>query len=307
MEPLNSENTQGIKKSSSMICSKCGKEARDISVFCSRCGAPLTPVNVQPDIPDNLTYSTIQPSSDELQAEPGVESGSFEIKEKAVPETATLEPVSNEDKPAEEVHKTEKVKSAGFIPIIILSVLLCLSIAFIVFGIISYSDLNKRNISLQSEILETESEKKQAESLLSDKESEIEALNEELKETKKERDQYKTDSGKLAVSERMLKDMKNQLRNLNQPSGTMFYPNKNVIVLKKKETANAIITLNSRGTMYYSSNNNVVEGEWNKNWFNNNKSDYIYFKAGNTTGTTTFTFTNSINSDSFQILVYVVD
>ena len=98
--------------------------------------------------------------------------------------------------------------------------------------------------------------------------------------------------------------VKNNIRSLIS-SNRRYYSNKNVIVMKKGETASAIITTKINGTLYLNSDNSYVTGKWDRNW--SDGSCTVTFSSGYTTGKTVFTFTTEATSDRFEILIYVID
>ncbi|MBR0146128.1 MAG: hypothetical protein IJM25_05630 [Eubacterium sp.] len=101
----------------------------------------------------------------------------------------------------------------------------------------------------------------------------------------------------------------NRIDQLDEPDGT-YYANRNVVVMNKGEGVSLAVHFSHTSSCkisYKGSNADVCTGEWSDSWFDNNNSIYLNLRAGYTTGYSILTFSNNINSSTFQVVVFVID
>ena len=96
------------------------------------------------------------------------------------------------------------------------------------------------------------------------------------------------------------------------PAGNeKFFATKNVVVLHKGESETIKVGFLSSGqfTVYWNSDNRLITPTWQQDWAYEGNLGIcsITFLAGNTTGKTMITFTNNVNSETFKLVVYVID
>jgi len=159
-------------------------------------------------------------------------------------------------------------------------------------------------------------EKETLNSDISEKETEIRNIRAELNQAKSDlqSEQEKTASLQSQLNEQSnnaakVGEVYNRIDQLDEPDGT-YYANRNVVVMKKGEGVSLAVHFSHTSSCkisYKGSNADVCTGEWSDSWFDNNNSIYLNLRAGYTTGYSILTFSNNINSSTFQVVVFVID
>ena len=191
------------------------------------------------------------------------------------------------------------------IPVIALGACLLLALGGIAFLFLFFSPKYK---NLQNENSNLQSENSSLESTISSKDSEISNLKTNVSNLTQERDNLQAEVDEYSVSAELYAEMMEDIRNMKK-SNTTYFSNRNVIVLKKGQTANIMVTLDkaTNFSVRFDSDNKLVSAKWNNDWFNNNKSCTLTFTAGYDEGKCVYTFSNSETADKFEVFVYVVD
>ena len=210
----------------------------------------------------------------------------------------------------------KKGGNAKFIvPIIILVVLLFFTFIGMIVGFALFAGKNKALNEANLQIAELEAENSDLSAQVSTKDSKINSLTNDLNNTKseletakQEAEEYRLEAENAGTYKKDLNQMINDIRGIKL-ANPIYYATRNVIVLKKGESVNVPITLNQTGkfNFTYNKDNSIVTPTWKNDWSNGGKTCTIDLKAGYTTGRTKLTFTNSLTSDSFDIIVFVVD
>ena len=161
-------------------------------------------------------------------------------------------------------------------------------------------DYVQKQNNLQNEIVELTNEKDQLANDLATAQNDSSAAQKEIAEYKKQAE----DNAKE------LQGIYSDIDKLQDPNRT-FYANRNVIVLQKGANDNIPVTLSGASgnfTFNCNSNNKNVDVKWENDWLNEGKNAIcsLTITAGNATGKTVLTFTNTMNSDSFQVIVFVI-
>ena len=201
------------------------------------------------------------------------------------------------------------------VPIILLAVLLVLCFILAIVGFALFGVKNKAYNEVLAEKADLELQVSDLQGQISSKDSKINSLTNDLntaktdlENAKAEAEEYRLEAENAGSYKKDLTQMQNDIRSV-KISNYVFCPTRNVIVLKKGETVNVPINLNKTGQFKFTFNrdNSVVGAEWKNDWGNGGKTCSIDFKAGNTTGRTKYTFTNTLTSDSFDIIIFVID
>ena len=152
----------------------------------------------------------------------------------------------------------------------------------------------------QSELSEVQNELSEAQDKLSETQSELSAILGELSETQSE----------MAAILGELSETRSELDKLDDLIGVYgygskdFYAQKSVVLLRKSEKKYVTIYANLSGTVSWHNSNSGVKCEWSREW-SLHETQIIF--TGNSAGYYAVQFTNSVNNDSFEILVIVTD
>lgn len=153
---------------------------------------------------------------------------------------------------------------------------------------IELSETREKNRQLGSELSEAQSE-------LLETQSELSATLIELSETRSDLSETRSELDKL-----------DNLIGVYGYGSENFYALKSVVLLRKSEKKYVTIYSNLYATLTFHNSNSGVKGEWDKEWSANGTQIQIAL-TGNSAGYYTVQFTNSVNNDSFEILVIVTD
>ena len=301
-------------------------------------GMELTPSN---DQMPRTGFGPIPPQSF-MNDEPAKISGSEGIASENQMIKPTFDPSIQQSVSEEEDRVVKKGKSKPLL--IVMGVLLFLCVAGLGVGGYFFYDQSHKKKELEDEkstletsiqTLQTENanmkttveklqkdkeawdeEKETLNSTIKEKESEIKNIRAELNQANSD---LQTEQDRASSLQSQVNDLNNnaskvtelynQISQLDKPDGS-YYSNRNVVILKKGESTSLTVRFvnNSKATVSYSSSNSsVATGKWDGSWFDNNNSSYLTITAGYTSGTSTLTFTNTVNSKSFQVLVIVTD
>ena len=314
-----------------MYCPNCNVENEDSALFCAECGTRLQPlgqtVPVQMDPagfqPLGQTMSPQAPmnmESQESHAPLPVYQPAFQSSFSEEPKTPDIMP-----KPvylgAEETPE-KKQRSKFLVPMVIFAVLFGLAAAGL--GVGSYFFFKQKNDhEMKTEDLEErlEDRKQKLEEQyaeieeLQGKNKSLEQSNSDLKGSLttalQQRDEYKKQAEDATKN---AGDLNNQtiLAEIDKyaPANSKYFATKNVVVLHPGETETIQVGINYRGkfTVYWNSDNRLVSPTWKQDWEYQGDIGIcsISFTAGNNTGRTTVTFTNDVNSETFQVVVYII-
>ncbi len=191
---------------------------------------------------------------------------------------------------------------------------------------VTQSDLDSTNKNLADTKSELETTKKNLETTKTELETantNINSLNEQVssltkekqelekqvKSLTEEKDKIQTELDKKSEIEQKLTTLYSNIRGLDSTDKN-YYSSKNVLILKTGETKR--ITVHMAGSdeapadFGFDTSNSIVSAKWN-DWQDNNTSCSLDITAGNSAGTSLITFTNSVDSSSFQVLAVVID
>ena len=183
-------------------------------------------------------------------------------------------------------------------------------VGFALFGVKNkaYNDVLAEKADLELQVSDLQGQISSKDSKINSLTNDLNTAKTDLENAKAEAEEYRLEAENAGSYKKDLTQMQNDIRSV-KISNYVFCPTRNVIVLKKGETVNVPITLNKTGQFKFTFNrdNSVVGAEWKNDWGNGGKTCSIDFKAGNTTGRTKYTFTNTLTSDSFDIIIFVID
>lgn len=162
-----------------------------------------------------------------------------------------------------------------------------------------YRDRNELS-KAQNELSEAQGKLSEAQDKLSETQSELSAILGELSETQSE---MAAILGELSETRREL-DKLDDLIGVYGYGSKDFYAKKSVVLLRKSEKKYVTIYANLSGTVSWHNSNSGVKCEWSREW-SSHETQIIF--TGNSAGYYPVQFTNSINNDSFEILVIVTD
>ena len=152
----------------------------------------------------------------------------------------------------------------------------------------------------RNELSKVQSELSEAQGKLSETQSELSKARNELSETQ----------SKLSTILGELSEARGELDKLDGLTGAYgygsenYYAKKSVVFLRKSEKKYVTIYANLSGTVSWHNSNSGVKCEWSREW-SSHETQIIF--TGNSAGYYPVQFTNSINNDSFEILVIVTD
>ena len=322
-----------------MNCRFCNAFIPDGNTICMNCGAPVTPENGAPGIPapgGNVppALSGGGPGYPEAFGQPPVPPNPYMLP--AGPMDQSMNPGNQPPLPPSgpAPKKPKAPKSGGSkVPVIILSVVLGLFAVALGLGIFFYfkksgewddekaalendkAGLSSQLTTANSSLTNVKSELQSTKDALNSKNTEITNLQKEKQKLQNEIGDLQTrnadlqaDLNKKGNAEASLSGFYTGIRGLNVPEKE-YYASKNVVILKKGESEKVIVRCvsNTKMTVTYQTDNNYVTASWNKDWYDNNCSCTINLTAGYSAGTTMVTFTNNVNSRSFQIMAIVID
>ena len=171
----------------------------------------------------------------------------------------------------------------------------------------NFKKLTEINQSLQEEISRNNDRYAELNQTLSETQAELESVTEEKDSLKKDIRDLNSELGKLSEVEQEIDTIYKGIRELTVPNKT-FYTNQNAVVLKRGERREILVhlTSNSSYTVSSKADNSIATGKWNGSFDSSNNAVFTV-TAGDTVGSTLFTFTNNINSLSIQVRVFVID
>lgn len=257
-------------------CLTCGKEFSDNQIFCTNCGSKLT---------DNSSASTGTPQTKTDSAS----IISFQTKTDSASKSAT------KSKPAKH--------SKG--PIVILLIMLFAAIIIIIYIWLEkdyYKDYKDMYDSTRWRLNAKESELKQAQSKLEQAESELKQAQSELEATKLD---LEAAQFSLEVTQSELEKL-SDLQGLYGYGSENYYAEQSVVVLKENESKEVAIYCTIYNESLYRTNSSYsgISSVWGKEWSEHKIQLTI---TGKLAGFYTIKFTLEKSSDSFEILVIVLE
>lgn len=305
-EPVAEAATEAVSDFSSDISSEIPSEFPQPEV------SPFAPAPAfQPEEPAAAFVPPLAPAQPEFQAMPQ--------PAQPAPYTPAAAPVENKDNGG----KQKKF----LVPMVIFIVLFALAAAAIGVGAYLFMKEKKDNKELKEQIEELDGTIDEKDDVISEMEGNLSSLEEnnnrleneksqltadlndaqtDLVSAQQERDEYK---GQIDAKSQEIIDIYNGIDGLDAPSN-MYGSTKNVVILHAGETESMNVIFNATGshTVTWKSDNKIVNGKWESDWAYEGKIGIctFTFTAGSSTGKTVFTFTNSANDETFQVVVYVV-
>ena len=177
---------------------------------------------------------------------------------------------------------------------------------------LNLSNTEKTLAAAQADLSNTQEDLKKANDTITSLNTQVENLGKEKKELESQVKTLNEDKAKLQTELNTSIEKYDQIDNGATgltPSSKVYFPNKNVVFLKKGETDTIIIhdSIPGQHNCEFKRNNKNAEGDWKDDWDSVNHCCTLSVKAGNTPGTTTFDFTNTANDAKFQILVVITE
>ena len=172
------------------------------------------------------------------------------------------------------------------------------------------SALSQEMAGIESKLNEAENSRTEAENNLAEANNAITSLNQEITSLKQDLQAAKEENNNNNNKESEdLENLISAIEGIN-PATENFYSDRYVVILRKGKSADVKVTghLTTSGSYTYTyknSNDKVCSNSWGS-WEENGISIPLTVK-GTGAGTSVITITNSVNKDSFQILVYVTE
>ena len=243
-----------------------------------------------------------------------------------MPQPAQPTPYTPASAPSENKDNGGKQKKF-LVPMVIFIVLFALAAAAIGVGTYLFMKEKKDNKDLKAQIEDLDNTIDEKDDVISEMEGNLSSLEENNSRLENEKSQLTADLNDvktdLSTAQQERDDYKNQI-DVKDPAKTEIYTaidgleapsnmygsTKNVVILHPGETETMNVIFNATGsqTVSWKSDNKIANGKWEGDWAYEGKIGIctFTFSAGSQTGRTVFTFTNSANEETFQVVVYVI-